>query len=68
MKEKKGTCIKNEIIFLEGGTVQVNNKTERGPDHFPFLGVKNSGVDVQGIRYSIEAMTRVKATVINLNK
>lgn len=53
---------------LEVGTVQINNKTERGPDHFPFLGVKNSGVGVQGIRYSIEAMTRLKATVINLNK
>ena len=53
---------------LEVGTVQINNKTERGPDHFPFLGVKSSGVGVQGIRYSIEAMTRLKATVINLNK
>lgn len=51
---------------LEVGTVQVNNKTERGPDHFPFLGVKDSGMGVQGIRYSIEAMTRVKSTVINL--
>ena len=46
----------------------MNNKTKRGPDHFPFLGVKNSGVDVQGIRYSIEVMTRVKGVVINLNK
>ena len=46
----------------------MNNKTKRGPDHFLFLGVKNSGVGVQGIRYSIEAMTRVKATVITLNK
>lgn len=46
----------------------MNNKTKRGPDHFLFLGVKNSGVGVQGIRYSIEAMTRLKATVINLNK
>lgn len=53
---------------LEVGTVQVNNKTERGPDHFPFLGVKKSGIGTQGIRYSIEAMTRVKATVINLNQ
>jgi len=52
---------------LEVGTVQVNNKTERGPDHFPFLGVKKSGIGTQGIRYSIEAMTRVKATVINLH-
>lgn len=53
---------------LEVGTVQVNNKTERGPDHFPFLGVKKSGIGTQGIRYSIEAMTRLKATVINLNR
>lgn len=51
---------------LEVGTVQINNKTERGPDHLPFLGVKSSGVGVQGISYSIEAMTRIKSTVINL--
>ena len=51
---------------LEVGTVQVNYKTERGPDHFPFLGVKSSGVGVQGIKYSIEAMTRLKATIINV--
>lgn len=53
---------------LEVGTVHINNKTERGPDHFPFLGVKKSGIGTQGIRYSIEAMTRVKATVINVNR
>ena len=52
---------------LEVGTVQINNKTERGPDHFPFLGVKSSGLGTQGIRYSIETMTRPKATVINLH-
>lgn len=51
---------------LEVGTVQVNNKTERGPDHFPFLGVKSSGMGTQGIRYSIEAMSRLKVTVISL--
>ncbi|MDF2950939.1 MAG: NADP-dependent glyceraldehyde-3-phosphate dehydrogenase [Anaerocolumna sp.] len=51
---------------LEVGTVHINNKTERGPDHFPFLGVKKSGIGTQGIRYSIESMTRVKATVVNL--
>ena len=60
----------NEAFYvadrLEVGTVQVNNKTERGPDHFPFLGVKASGIGTQGIRYSIEAMSRPKATVINL--
>lgn len=50
---------------LEVGTVQINNKTERGPDHFPFSGIKNSGLGTQGIRYSIEAMTRVKNIVID---
>ena len=28
---------------LEVGTVHINNKTQRGPDNFPFLGVKGSG-------------------------
>ena len=51
---------------LEVGTVQINNKTERGPDSFPFLGVKASGIGVQGVKYSIEAMSRPKITVINL--
>lgn len=51
---------------LEVGTVQINGKTERGPDHLPFLGVKSSGIGVQGIRYSMEAMTRLKSTVVNL--
>lgn len=47
------------------GTVQINSNPQRGPDHFPFLGVKSSGLGVQGIRYSLEAMTRIKSTVIN---
>ena len=62
----------NEAFYvadrLEVGTVQVNNKTERGPDPFPFLGVKASGIGTQGIRYSIEAMSRPKATVINITR
>lgn len=52
---------------LEVGTVQINNKPERGPDHFPFSGTKSSGMGTQGIRYSIEAMTRSKATVLRIN-
>lgn len=51
---------------LEVGSVQINNKTERGPDHFPFLGVKSSGIGIQGIKYSIEAMSRLRAIVLNL--
>lgn len=53
---------------LEVGTVQVNNKPERGPDHFPFLGVKSSGIGTQGIKYSIEAMSRPKAIVLNITE
>ena len=53
---------------LEVGSVQVNNKTERGPDHFPFLGVKASGIGIQGIKYSIESMSRPKAMIINLHR
>ncbi len=51
---------------LETGTVQLNGKTSRGPDHFPFLGVKNSGQGVQGIGRSIDSMLRDKVVVINL--
>ena len=53
-------------VQLEVGTVQINNKPERGPDNFPFLGVKSSGMGTQGVRYSIESMTRPKAVTINL--
>jgi glyceraldehyde-3-phosphate dehydrogenase (NADP+) len=50
---------------LRVGTVQINGSPQRGPDHFPFLGIKNSGVGVQGVRYSLEAMSRLKPVVIN---
>lgn len=51
---------------LEVGTVQINGRSERGPDHFPFLGTKSSGLGTQGIKYSIEAMSRPKGMVLNL--
>lgn len=50
---------------LNVGTVQINSKPQRGPDHFPFLGIKGSGVGVQGVRYTLEAMTRPKPVVLN---
>lgn len=52
---------------LEVGTCQINNKPERGPDHFPFLGIKDSGMGTQGIRYAIQAMTVPKAIVITID-
>ena len=51
---------------LEVGTVQINNKTERGPDNYPFLGVKASGIGTQGIGESILSMTRPKVIVLNI--
>jgi glyceraldehyde-3-phosphate dehydrogenase (NADP+) len=51
---------------METGSVQINGRTERGPDHFPFIGVKGSGMGAQGIHKSIESMTREKVTVLNL--
>ncbi|UQD53547.1 NADP-dependent glyceraldehyde-3-phosphate dehydrogenase [Bacillus methanolicus] len=53
---------------LDVGSVQINGRTERGPDHFPFSAVKNSGLGSQGIRQSIISMMRDKVTVINLKK
>jgi glyceraldehyde-3-phosphate dehydrogenase (NADP+) len=53
---------------LDVGTVQVNGRTARGPDHFPFVGTKSSGMGTQGVRPAIEAMTRVKSLVVNLRE
>lgn len=51
---------------LDVGTVQINGKTSRGPDHFPFVGTKASGMGAQGVRHSLMAMSRVKSLVLNL--
>ncbi|AOG60681.1 glyceraldehyde-3-phosphate dehydrogenase [Spiroplasma helicoides] len=50
---------------IETGTVNLNSRPQRGPDCFPFLGIKDSGEGVQGIRESLISMTRYKGIVIN---
>jgi glyceraldehyde-3-phosphate dehydrogenase (NADP+) len=50
---------------IQVGTVQINGSPQRGPDHFPFMGIKHSGLGVQGVRYSLEAMSCLKSTVVN---
>lgn len=50
---------------LNVGSVQINSSPQRGPDNFPFLGVRDSGVGVQGVRYSLEAMSRIKPIILN---
>ncbi len=49
---------------IEVGSVNINCPPSRGPDQLPFTGVKHSGFGVQGIKYSIESMTRPKNIVI----
>ncbi|XP_074559323.1 NADP-dependent glyceraldehyde-3-phosphate dehydrogenase-like [Curcuma longa] len=51
---------------IESGTIQINSAPARGPDHFPFQGLKESGIGSQGIVNSINMMTKIKSTVINL--
>ncbi|BAC44260.1 NADP-dependent glyceraldehyde-3-phosphate dehydrogenase [Malacoplasma penetrans] len=51
--------------YLDTGTVNINRGSSRGPDIFPFIGIKKSGFGVQGIRDSLKAMTRVKGIVEN---
>lgn len=60
--EKAAREIANE---LEVGTVNWNRSSSRGPDLFPFLGVKNSGVGAQGIEDAILSMTRFKGFIVN---
>lgn len=50
---------------LQAGGVHLNDPDQRGPDNFLFVGHKASGLGPQGVRYSLEAMTRLKGIVEN---
>ncbi len=50
---------------LEVGSVNLNSSSQRGPDYFPFLGIKNSGIGTQGIMNSLLACTRLHGIVFN---
>ncbi|MCL8211476.1 NADP-dependent glyceraldehyde-3-phosphate dehydrogenase [Mesoplasma sp. JKS002658] len=50
---------------IEAGTVNINGKSQRGPDSFPFLGIKDSGYGVQGIHETLLSCTRYRGIVIN---
>jgi acyl-CoA reductase-like NAD-dependent aldehyde dehydrogenase len=56
----------HEFTAQEIDAVYASGRTARGPDHFPFLGTKASGMGTQGVRFFIEAMTRLKSTVFNM--
>ena len=53
---------------IQAGSVQINGRTERGPDQLPIYREQRlTGMGTQGVRRSIESMTREKVTVININ-
>lgn len=52
-------------LQIESGAVNINAKSSRGPDEFPFLGVKDSGFGVQGIDNALLSMTRILNIVDN---
>ncbi|MDQ7983103.1 MAG: NADP-dependent glyceraldehyde-3-phosphate dehydrogenase [Spiroplasma sp.] len=53
---------------LDTGTVNINDQTQRGPDSFPFTGIKDSGLGVQGIYDSLISFMRPKGIIINWKK
>lgn len=52
-------------LELECGSVNINRSSSRGPDIFPFTGVKNSGFGTQGILDAILSMTKIKGIIFN---
>jgi len=53
---------------LEVGGVIVNDFPTFRLDHFPYGGIKDSGLGREGVRYSMEEMTEPRILVTNLNR
>ncbi|KAJ8446465.1 LOW QUALITY PROTEIN: hypothetical protein Cgig2_028432 [Carnegiea gigantea] len=67
-RSKKGFIIAMLVVSassdaMETGMVQINSAPARGPDHFPFQGIKDSRISSQGIPNIIMLMTKVKSTI-----
>lgn len=56
---------KEIALSIESGTVNINCSSSRGPDVFPFSGIKNSGFGVQGIEQALLSMSRIINVVEN---
>jgi acyl-CoA reductase-like NAD-dependent aldehyde dehydrogenase len=50
---------------LQDGSVSVNAAPAHGVGHFPFGGNKKSGMGREGLKYSIDELTRLHTIVIN---
>ncbi|WP_405306744.1 lactaldehyde dehydrogenase [Methanobrevibacter sp.] len=51
---------------IDAGTVFVNKQSTFRTDNMPFGGFKNSGVGKEGIKYSVDEMTKTKLIGLNL--
>lgn len=67
------SCIFTENIHLalkiakqlEDGSVTINSAPAHGVGHFPFGGNKKSGLGREGIKYSIDELTKLHTIIIN---
>jgi acyl-CoA reductase-like NAD-dependent aldehyde dehydrogenase len=50
---------------LEDGTVNINAAPAHGIGNFPFGGDKESGMDREGIKFSVEEMTKLHTIIFN---
>jgi glyceraldehyde-3-phosphate dehydrogenase (NADP+) len=50
---------------IDAGSINWNKSSSRGPDIFPFVGVKDSGFNVQGIYWSLYTTVRLKGYIEN---
>ena len=53
---------------IQTGGVVINDVPTYRADHMPYGGVKDSGMQREGVRYAIEDMTETKILVLNLKK
>ena len=56
---------KQVALKIESGSVNINASSSRGPDIFPFSGVKESGFGTQGITEALASMSRILNIVEN---
>ena len=54
------------VNHINTGTIQINAKSDRGPDGFPFSGIRGSGFGTQGVHDALLSVCRKKLVVINL--
>ncbi|WP_054710218.1 aldehyde dehydrogenase family protein [Bacillus sp. JCM 19041] len=56
--------IRKAVIELEMGGVVVNGTSNFRLDHWPYGGIKNSGIGREGPRFAVEEMTETKMVVL----